>query len=120
MINANELRIGNWLNVIKVSPVQITADHIKSIAEGDADYSAIPLTPDILQKAGFVQISDYDPEGPTHRMNSSIGVIDVSYGYSMVDVVQNIGRVRHNKIKYLHQLQNLYFALTGEELTINL
>lgn len=130
-MKANELRIGNYVKDSVSGEVMVVnelGENVGAVLLNRDKYplpdgwqmAYIPLTPEILEKAGFIQISDYDPEGPTHRMNSSIGVIDVCYGYSMVDIVQNIGRIRHNKIKYLHQLQNLYFALTGEELTINL
>ena len=34
------------------------------------------------------------------------------------DNFANCNKIRWIKIKYVHQLQNIYFALTGEELTI--
>lgn len=33
-------------------------------------------------------------------------------------MLKHLGLKKTKSIKYIHQLQNLYFALTGEELTI--
>lgn len=105
-MKANELRIGNWVNVIKIAPVQITAGHIKSIAEGDTQYSPILLTPEMLGQFRFDQTRQF------FELNDLIllKVEDVYYYY------YNSGTGSRTQLKYLHQLQNLYFALTGEEL----
>ena len=121
-IQANELRLGNWFyGVTKCgidSPVQI--DNISH----DSDMERIvpiPLTPEILEKVGFVQTSNFHPEGPVHTLKHRNGcTFEVAYGYHMVDIKQNIGRIRIQNIKYLHQLQNLFYSNVGEELTINL
>ena len=78
----------------------------------------IPLTPEILEKAGFEEFPDssglygyeaftkgncYVEISPTRGIGVSIGSMETA-----------------QSIKYLHQLQNLYFALTGEELNIKL
>ena len=71
-------------------------------------FEPIPLTEEILLKCGF----EYDGDG-------IYGVDNVYYDFyfSKTGVVV---RGLNNKIYHLHQLQNLYFALTGEELTIKL
>lgn len=69
----------------------------------------IPLTPVLLYGAGFSTPHDY------------VSTV-VSKGGVMIDYHLGKFRLRDNSritIDYLHQLQNLYFALTGEELTIN-
>jgi hypothetical protein len=70
----------------------------------------IPLTPEILEKCGFQRatIGGYykDFEDITVRLFQEEGFYSLEY----------IG----TKIQYLHQLQNLYFALTSEELKVNI
>lgn len=126
MINAKELRLGNivdyeatfhkitglaseisssvWLKGKET--VYHVYDHIKPI----------PLTEDWLSKFGFAK--EYENK---YLLNKS--VIDTYSGsFEFNHVVDSIkGRWVYSciaNIKYVHQLQNLYFALTGEELVI--
>lgn len=126
MIKPNELRVGNW---IKTNGVFNMLDagllsHLLKIYTENPDALAIEpilISPAILEAAGFTQTSNYHPEGPTHTIKHRDGIkFEVCYLNAMVDVIQNIGRVRIQRIKYAHQLQNLYHALTGEELNISL
>ena len=121
MIKANELRIGNFLNVINRAHIVVTAEHIKSIAEGDKDYHPIPLTPEWLERCGF-----RDGEiRPSYKLHMDVrpyetatqGVFPGEWAVTLVDTVPH--QLGHT-IRYVHQLQNLYFALTGEELKIEL
>lgn len=70
----------------------------------------IPLTPEVLEKAGFKQFEIswdlliYYPDIYLRYENGSI----------------KMGIKHDTKVKHLHSLQNLIFALTGEELEINL
>lgn len=112
-MNAEELRIGNWVNVIKKVPVQITAKHIVAISEGDKQYTDIPLTEEWVLKLGFKK------DEITKQL--ALGGIEIcgtdDSGYSLCE---DDGYILIGKpCKYVHQLQNLYFALTGEELIIN-
>lgn len=72
------------------------------------DFDPIPLTPEWLERLGF--IDDLPWAKGNFRVDSEnrFHVVDGT-GYSVI-VARNI--------EYVHQLQNLYFALTGEELTI--
>lgn len=122
MVKANELRVGNWVNILKTVPVLITGNHIQSISEGDADYKPIPLTPEILEKCGFRKYKDdsggkvfksfrYNNLCIEYRTKKSRGMIvwhdsNDDYGITLPSI----------SIISLHQLQNLYYALTGEEL----
>lgn len=72
----------------------------------------IPLTEELLLKCGFEQSG-----GLFQKKNSPIYYLDGKFviaadGYAMAGA--------SIKLKYLHQLQNLDFALTGKELEINL
>lgn len=108
MIQVNELRVGNWVRLGEYSDVQV-----KVISEDvPNDFSPIHLTPDILGKAGFRQArkpnEDYYSFSPfAIKVAEDRNIFILSGGDSY-------------NIKSLHQLQNLYFALTGQELIINL
>lgn len=127
MIQANELRIGNWVIDPDGNPVTVN-DIFYSGQEGinacDNNYecypildfdelSPIPLTPEILEKAGF----EKDKLGYTNGFNFSLY-------YNHKKDKGNYGAYWKSfeagvDFKHLHQLQNLYFALTGMELNIN-
>ena len=115
MIKANELRIGNWVND-KIGLVTIGENGKINFADV---YEPIPLTPEILEKCGFktnkLQNLFKRVKEKTEGMKSEIHLgdyYDERKYYYLVGL--NI------RIIYLHQLQNLYFALTNEELIINL
>ena len=97
----------------------------------------IPLTSDIFHIAGFLKsIRSYTSEKGWHYLtyikNKKRGVreskrvtinltIDPNGKNKLIVFHITNHRVSyHNEEFYLHQLQNLYHALTGEELTINM
>ena len=113
-MEAKELRIGNWVNDVGDGCI------ITEIQDGDdidfaKDYNPIPLTEEWLIKFGLQHKSfSFDHE----RLHKDIGV-----GYNGDDFINNEMSLLYKKkvlfkIQYVHQLQNLYFALTNEELTI--
>lgn len=107
-MNAQELRIGNYISN-GVLPIKAGYDQVR-FAE---IFEPIPLTEEWLLKFGFVFRGIY-------------------YHFPLNDIFKleqykhkNSFWLRHGKesidctrINYVHQLQNLYFALTGQELTI--
>jgi hypothetical protein len=106
MIQENELRIGNWMN-INGYPYQLSRlDFAEYLCD---DFDPILLTPEILEKFGL--------NGTKIDFEKSIK-INVSLSNNVVyigNATSTSGTVVKD-IKYLHQLQNLYFALTGKEL----
>lgn len=129
---AAELRLGNWVNTI-VSDKPSIVTFIKSQKVKDGYYQSIelneeeiyipqhicgiPLTADILERAGFEMKTGSDG---IHYENKECWIYILKDKF---ELELNTGSERVNLYrnwKYLHQLQNLYFALTGEELTINL
>lgn len=118
MIQANELRIGNALEYF-VEDSLSESEWILNIVDADdialackdkyfnKYYRSIPLTPEILEKCGAIVYEFDNGLGNQYRIKDRLFVIRdgniVDYGSSVI-------------IKHLHQLQNLYFALTGEEL----
>lgn len=120
----SELRIGNYVKIDGVEkPMKVLI--LDSLEVSSTPFLPIPLTEEWLLKLGFNK--DYK--------NGWIG-IDVKNESGMTtDFVLaeplNMGEwqkyyafvydsYRFTKLKHVHQLQNLYFALTNEELTIAL
>jgi len=118
-MKASELRIGNFVTTIddKIICTSVKGfygfpvntgiiNHNNSV--NDFEYlKPIPLTEEWLLKFGFEQ-----KNGIKCWVNEDVEIC--------FETLANYYRLypRTNKIKYVHQLQNLYFALTGEELTI--
>lgn len=78
---------------------------ISDIENGYKERQGFPLTPEILVKAGFIYLAGQ------WNWNSIALHIEKKYFIYLHS---------HRIIKYLHELQNLTFALTGKELEINL
>lgn len=111
-MNANELRIGNWVTTFEdETPIQITPRkfEVGVCRYGAQDFNPIPLTPEILEKAGFER---YAPM--MYRLKNGWHWITVDVNSAYINGKQLI------LLEHLHQLQNLIFALTGEELEIKL
>ena len=118
-MKAQELKIGNWVNYLDL-PIQV--DGIDDVDVFNSQTGEIPLhcifpiplTEEWLLKFGFEgSPSDYKKEKLSITLKGS-------------DVYHIKGRVYFNswaiieeQLKYVHQLQNLFFALTGEELKIS-
>jgi hypothetical protein len=137
IIKDEEIRVGNWLvyegykgkKFVKVTDIfnggiNMINDNYEVSPEYDlAQLQPIPLTPEILEKCGFVQnlltafrltiayltnLYLHNDEGD--KYNTAIECMDGDAAFMYLP----------SEIKYLHQLQNLYFALTNQELQINL
>jgi hypothetical protein len=82
----------------------------------------VMLTPEIFEMCGFNQVDDYFSGNMffKNEYKSFLG-IDIN----IADYKVSLRFIDNQKVdlpysyKFLHQLQNLYFALTGEELEIN-
>lgn len=106
----NELRIGNYVldnlgGILKIKGIDTNSDlsHIKPL----------PITEIRLKKLGLEKIMSWTYKinlNGKHYLTYYLGEKSVSIGY---DSYSNID------CKYVHQLQNLYFALTNKELTYN-
>lgn len=119
-MRATELRIGNYLldeegDQIQIEEVSPFLHGCKYRWDWCKTFKPIPLTEEWLKKFGFSLFGEAatDSKSPedwywvTGKCNfPSIGNL------SWVAYLGNI----NVRCKYVHQLQNLYFALTGEEL----
>lgn len=140
MIAENELRLGNWVYNDENKPVKMVVIETPEFAEwngsdcqnmfiedGNYKYSTInpiPLTPEIIENAGFVKSKTdaayyVELNGPDRHFD----LVQSGADYYPSILQQNemsdeINIVSLNYIQSVHQLQNLYFALTGKELNI--
>lgn len=107
-MKASELRIGNLvLNKIDNSILEISAKDILFLEEGGDEFifEPIPLTEEWLLKFWFEKLNSAWYGYGNLKLNISF---DADWGGNWLGV----------RSKHVHKLQNLYFALTGEELTI--
>ena len=116
-MKATELRIGNLYRYNDLPISSMTSYELnefyetenKDYDDRDKNYKSIQLTEEWLLKFRFVKRNVY-------ILN------DIEIGWADDDFVKNQFTVRYGtkyiKIKYVHSLQNLYFALTSKELTI--
>lgn len=130
-IAAKDLRVGNW--------VQPKTNHqgrfkgyrqVTTVYKEDAVvenhyplswFEPIPLTPEILLKGGFV--GHYEGKsfgGATYSVYKLKGIWVYVYSDGRLRVYSGSGSREHKWIIYVHQLQNLYHALTGEELDLGI
>jgi hypothetical protein len=131
----NELRIGNLVDlgnriakIIEIGHLSCVVSDLEETQDTIEDYNRtkpIPLTEEWLYKFGFEDINESDHDYNTYtdsnhdyylqidnrRKDGKYSILDNSFDdlrdFSMVDII------------YIHQLQNMYFALTGEELILN-
>lgn len=113
MIDVKELRIGNLLQRISNGSVcQVNWGIIRDAELGMAiDYALIPLTEERLVRFGFKRKYEDGSEW-YHFPVSALTLLFFNDG--LCDVYWHGRKIR--EIKYVHQLQNLYHALTGKEL----
>lgn len=109
-MKASELRINNWIKDGNDFE-QITIDHLSCLNSGRCEFDPIPLTEEWLLKFGF-ECLDSRRYQKKYRRNYSIDGFMTSESF-MVGLGSAL-----TKLEYVHQLQNLYFALTGEELVV--
>jgi hypothetical protein len=125
MIAGFDLRIGNWITVrgnigyvTAITPNSVELNGV-SASENVEDLHPIPLTHDLLIKAGFQERSGnglYEkvPERgfsyhlPSHKIMLFHGPDNVLGHWLKTDIV------------FLHQLQNFFYYLTGIDIPIKL
>jgi hypothetical protein len=127
-MKANELRIGNWVqydgipyqieSLTKVDAVVHSIDifDFRNRSLGNAE--PIELTEDVLVKLGF--------EGEMYEFclladdfNITVNLIENRVEISFFGNCEAELCIKYN-VKYLHELQNVYYCLTNEELEVNL
>jgi len=132
MIQSNELRSGNLIigtyeneddNLIHETICTFKFyncyDNYYNVESKDGieeftSFKPIPITEEILLKCGFVQCeNEFWYQKNIISISPSVGTYEIQGSKLSLSVM------RENPIRYLHQLQNLYFSLTNEDLTFN-
>ena len=119
IMKIQEIRVGNWFTFVKWDKPVICelTDLMELCVRSDGAYddppidemfAPIPLTEEWLLKFGF----ERDPRWTKWSLENPFFMITRNRGiYSLFDR----GRV---PLKYVHQLQSLFWCLTGNELEI--
>ena len=124
MIDAKELRIGNLvyrlveaniLTVVEISTTYLKFEHLDEHVWDAEDINPIPLTSEWLERMGKMCNNI-----PGWEYQISVGALNWYFRWNTEWYSELGGIYLASRIKYIHQLQNLYFALTGEELQIKL
>ena len=130
MMDPKEVRIGNLVNyndgeygfddyVVIIEPHEIHT--YRTIAERikNAEFHPIPITPEWLERLGFEK--RISPKGHENWVMYS----QHHFAFVLREITPFIGFTYHSygtdhslQIDHVHQLQNLYHALTGQELTV--
>ena len=123
LIQSKEYKIAHRINMfLGLTMVEVDSPYFDYQTDGVGgfdlvDLEPIPLTEEWLVKFGFEHSSNgwYQMDMGFNQyfdfLNISIEQMKTSVSYEMDELLLN-------EIKHVHQLQNLYKALTGEELTI--
>ena len=141
-MQANELRTGNYVldvasnehrtiyGITHLEGFDVAYVHFKNEFHKPATLliQPIPLTEDWLKKFGFKKekVSTYD-KADYHWIYSFIYNKHYHSDISVAKIKENgelyifvgEGSPIPNDIKYIHELQNLHYALTGRELILN-
>ena len=129
MIQANELRIGNIVDRVSSSKIDVIDNYYTvfeldehSVSVDDIDgnlyinesVEGIKLTEEWLLRFGFRQWGKYKHLWKLKNVCGFTICTTISFH------LNEYGRWRNNigEMEYVHQLQNLYFALTGQELEL--
>jgi hypothetical protein len=117
-MKASELRIGNYIDYTterEIVTMQTTYEYIRLIHNGNKNFKPIKLTEDWLLKFGFkysLRLDDF-------MFKDKNDIFEMQpYKKGFLNSVLWCDNEILQELKYVHQLQNLYFALTGEELSL--
>jgi hypothetical protein len=110
-MDAKELRFGNFVRTtITHTNIKITIDELLEIINEPSEHQLepIPLTEEWLLKFGV--LFGFSHCGSQYDIEFGLDCYNLRLPYD-IGMSKFIGEIKH-----VHQLQNLYFALTGEEL----
>lgn len=125
MIQANELRIGSWVltknlyakveGIVDSENISIAIDGYNSLNLSINQIKPIKLTEDNIISCGFRHIGLYDNVYHSDNFRIylnkklKIGLLKLDHDSDQLEI----------EIRSVHQLQNVYFILTGEELEVS-
>jgi hypothetical protein len=118
MIKANELRIGNFVLTTKTNlnpdrwiKITVNSDNINTAQFNPEWFKGIPITKARFKKLGFVYDIGFrwkHVDDNPHSLYFNLNIMGFELHH-----FSNFARLRH-----VHELQNLYFALTKIELEV--
>ena len=130
MVNPKEFRPGNYLmqkQGHRVVTVACGFEHYELMAKGSKDFYPLVLKPEWFERSGFVENKNY-PLLPSAREFKLAMPVKGSHKNEIHAYVKSNGECfakamlddqpASNIVYHLHQLQNLYYAITGEELEV--
>lgn len=130
MIDPKELRIGNYVSVlhgvVKIKHFTEVGAHFEDDCGGNwRSLDPIDLTPEWLERLGFKKdpLNGYDYEVVwEYNGFSHLELMKIDIGYWAIISQRGSGkefsRTNLRKLESVHQLQNLYYALTGKDLVL--
>ena len=117
-MEAKELRIGNWVNdgncnfIVEESFFILLSLNLQLI-------KPIQLTEEILLKCGsYWESIISEKDCLVLDVNENISIGWCGYLFLIIDSV--VIQIKDSNSNYLHEIQNLYYALKGEDLAIDL
>ena len=124
-MNANELRIGNWVYNKKGKILRIdwwgdtnniymnrtlAGAAIRPMTENASDATPIPLTEEWLQKLGLTRTGHNEYDDAIYATDGNVWILQDK------DTKKFYLDQYDREIKYVHQLQNIFLDVDGEEL----
>lgn len=138
MINPKELRIGNIVSVNGKFNVCVKEIDCNGITYDRVDGSEVAahckwkyldgiyLTEDVVLKSGFIKFNTRQPFDQSRYYSPHTMLFDLftRYPSGRLYVAREVGEKRMIMIReiitHLHELQNIFYSLTGKELMPNL
>jgi hypothetical protein len=129
MINSTELRWGNSIlqkHNGRIATVACGAEQFRLLAQGaQADFYPIVLKAEVLERSGFAENKDYALYPQAREFRRVLPVKGKEHHELLAYVKSNgeclawysvNGLTASNAVYHLHALENLHFAITGEEM----
>ena len=132
MINSQELRLGNYIMHkvnTRIVTIACSFQHFELLQKADKDFFPIILKAELLERAGFIENKDYPLLPAAREFKLVLPVIGNNKNEILAYIKNNKECFARavvnslpvsNNIYHLHQLQNLYYALTGEEMKLKM
>ncbi len=137
MIQLNELRIGNiiWdgeefnrvyqldtggISFFRINDAGVNKDTGAAVMGGHIRFRPVNLTYELLTRAcGFIDPA-HNGKGCRIQINETDELCWYNDERSLRFQTRGSGFTRNFGVIYLHQLQNLHFVITGQELPVNI
>lgn len=139
MIQVQDLRIGNWVYDGKSTkfPMQVMSmgsDYVYLDFEGNEedlwesgpeDLQGVPITKEILIKSGFEYVTEFTYELRLPNQIAGHDIIGIIIDSGFVSIAHEsksliMSRCTCSGVHFVHELQNLFWNITKQQLEVNL